>query len=291
MKKLVFLAIMLIQFVLPAQNYQLEIRLVDANVGYPTGDWSNNYPATSNDSGLNSIFTTYNAISYIPGNGQTYITQYIDRTHFVQCTGCDVNAFEQALINYSAVVENINHCELNTVNALYVLLISLDNGTNTGTTTSEGIVITDNAELNIIFEDFKVMYYEQAFPSSQNQTLLRVYTAACDCDARLLKPVLELETETIEDVEGPLGIVFLANEDFENLDFEFYPNPVGDNIIINSKEDIESFELFNLLGQSMFKADTEEQLKSDILLLSSGNYLLKVITKSGATETFRLLKK
>ena len=79
-----------------------------------------------------------------------------------------------------------------------------------------------------------------------------------------MKAVLELEIETISGVEGPLGLAVLANEEFEHLDFQFYPNPVGDNIIINSSEEIESFELINLLGQSMFKADTEEQLKSQI---------------------------
>ena len=166
MKKLVFFAIMLVQFVVMAQVYQLEIRLVDANVGYPTGDWSNGYPATSNDSGLNTIFTTYNATGYIPGGGQTYIPQYIDRTHFVKCDGCDINAFEQDLVNYSAVVENINHCEVDTVNALYTVLVNLNNGTNTGMTTPDGIVITNNAALNLIFEDFKVMYYEIAFPGT-----------------------------------------------------------------------------------------------------------------------------
>jgi hypothetical protein len=77
----------------------------------------------------------------------------------------------------------------------------------------------------------------------------------------------------------------------ERLDFSFYPNPVDDTIIINSSEDIASFELVSLLGQSMFKVATEEQLNFHISLVSQGNYFLKVVTSNGATDTFRLLKK
>jgi hypothetical protein len=91
------------------------------------------------------------------------------------------------------------------MNALYARLITLDNGINTGNTTPDGAVIKDNDDLNVIFEDFDVLYYERAFSTIQNPDLQRVYVASCDCDAGQLKLVLELETETIELVDGPLG--------------------------------------------------------------------------------------
>jgi hypothetical protein len=269
------------------QEYQIEIRLVDENIGYPTGDPIPGYDAVSSDPGLNDIFEAYQATAYYPG--YNYIPQWDNRTHFILCDGCDINAFEQALIDYSSVVENTIQCQPYTMNALYVKLITLNNGTNTGNTTPDGVVITDNDDLNRIFEDFQVLYYEQSFPSIPS--LARVFTTACDCNASELKLTLELETETIELVDGPLGYAILDVEENQKLDFSFYPNPVDDTIIINSSEDIASFELVSLLGQSMFKVATEEQLNFHISLISQGNYFLKVVTSNGATDTFRLLKK
>ena len=66
---------------------------------------------------------------------------------------------------------------------------------------------------------------------------------------------------------------------------------MDDTIVINSSEEIASFELINLLGQSLFKVNTEEKLNFHISSVSVGNYFLKVISNSGTTDTFRLLKK
>ncbi|GHC58060.1 T9SS type A sorting domain-containing protein [Ulvibacter litoralis] len=288
MKKYIFLAVVLSNFLLFGQQYQIELRLVDATVGYPIGNPIPGYTPESNDSGLNDIFAAFDASVYYPG--YSYIPEWYDRTHFILCDGCDINAFEQALMNYSSVIENTIQCAPHTMNALYVKLITLDNGTNTGTTTSSGAVITDNDDLNIIFEDFDVLYFEPAFPSGGTQ-FERTYIAACDCNASELKPLLELETETIELVEGPLGYAILANEEFEALDFQFYPNPVEDKLIINSTEDITSFEVLNLLGRTLFKVSTEEKLNAMISSLSSGPYFLKVTANRGVSETFKLLKK
>jgi hypothetical protein len=287
MKKIIFFIVLMSGLLSFGQEYQIEIRLVDENIGYPTGDPIPGYDAVSNDSGLNDIFETYQATAYYPG--YNYIPQWDNRTHFILCDGCDINAFEQALTDYSSVVENTIQCEPYRMNALYVKLITLNNGTNTGTTTPDGVVITDNAELNVIFEDFGVLYYEQSFPSIPS--LERVFTTACDCNASELKLILELETDTIELVDGPLGYAILDVEENQKLDFSFYPNPFDDTIIINSSEDIASFELVNMLGQSMFKVATEEQLNFHTSSVSQGNYFLRVITTSGATDTFRLVKK
>ena len=123
--------------------------MVDENIGYPTGDPIPGYDAVSSDPGLNDIFEAYQATAYYPG--YNYIPQWDNRTHFILCDGCDINAFEQALIDYSSVVENTIQCQPYTMNALYVKLITLNNGTNTGNTTPDGVVITDNDDLNRIY--------------------------------------------------------------------------------------------------------------------------------------------
>ncbi len=64
MKKNILLFLLFASFGMLAQEYQIQLRLVDGNVGYPTGDPMGNYLAVSNDAGLNTIFDTYGADHY-----------------------------------------------------------------------------------------------------------------------------------------------------------------------------------------------------------------------------------
>jgi hypothetical protein len=285
MTNLLLLVTFLSAFALFGQEYQIEIRLVDENIGRPGSNSGQNYPAESNDVGLNNIFSAFNATHYYPGHN--YIEQWRDRTHFVICEGCDINAFEQALIDYSSVVENTIQCPPGTQNALYVRLISLDNGTNTGNTTPEGIVITDNEDLNLIFVNYSVMYYESSF--GPPNPFPRLFTAACDCNASELLPILEAETETIESVTQ-LGYVILDVSDNEKLDFEMFPNPVDDVVSIQTTEDIKSFEIFNMLGQTMGKVTSIAALNTTIPVLKAGIYFLRINTFEGVTGVYRFIK-
>lgn len=152
MKINILLLLLFASFGTLAQEYQIQLRLVDANVGYPTGDPWNNQPAVSNDSGLNAIFDTYGADNYYWGTNP--VPEWEGRTHFVTCYGCDINQLEQALDNYSSVIEHTVQNEPGYIaNALYVKLVSLENGYNTGNTTPEGIVMTNNTTINSIFID------------------------------------------------------------------------------------------------------------------------------------------
>ncbi|AFL82032.1 hypothetical protein Aeqsu_2577 [Aequorivita sublithincola DSM 14238] len=285
MKKITLFVLLFANFALFAQKYQIQLRLVDGNIGYPTG----NSNAPSNDPSLNAIFGTYGITGYLGGTNP--VPDWEFRTHFVLCTGCDINALKQALDNYSTVVENTVQNEPGYIaNALYVKLIDLDNGYNTGDVTPEGIVITNNSVLNTIFVDHTVLYFEPAFPGIQNPELKKVFQLGCDCMAVDLGPVLEAEPEIIEDTERQ-GYAVLAVADSEKLDFQFYPNPVENAIIIDSSERITSFEIINPLGQSIFKGNSNANINSFLPSLSIGNYLLKVATVSGKIQIVRFMKK
>lgn len=289
MKKITLLIILFGSIAAFSQEYQIQLRLVDAEVGYPTGDPLDNYPAISNDNGLNAILNTYGADHYYPGYNP--VPDWEFRTHFVTCVGCDINQLEQALDNYSSVIEHTVQNEPGLIaNSLYVKLVDLNNGNNTGNTTPEGIVITNNAVLNAIFVDYTVLYFEQAFPNFQDPELRKIFQLGCDCSAADLKPILDAETTIIEYTERQ-GYAILGTEDLKDMDFKIYPNPVGDKVVIDSSEKITSYEIYNTLGQSIFKATSEENLNAFLPSLSSGMYLFNLVTESGKRQNLRFLKK
>ncbi len=192
--------------------------------------------------------------------------------------------------NYSSVIEHTVQNEPGYIaNALYVKLVDLENGYNTGDTNPEGIVITNNTTLNTIFVDYNVLYFEQAFPN-MNPELQKVFQLGCDCKAVDLGPILEDETDIVENTERQ-GYAILGIESLDKLDFQFYPNPVEDNIVINSSEKIVSYEIITAIGQSIFKGNSSDNINQYLPSLPTGTYLLRVMTDSGKQQTFRFIKK
>lgn len=290
MKRITFFLSFLIGLIGIAQEYQIEIRLVDAEVGYPIGqpDVPPYYEAVSNDVGLNTIFEIHSATNYYPG--YNIIPEYEDRTHWVLCNGCDINQFEEDLLAYSSVIENAFQSEVGyTSNEMYVQLLDLNNGNPIGET-PEGNIITTNEELNILFENFTVFHFEQAFPGSGNPDLLRVFYLGCDCFAWELQPELDSLVEVIESTSR-LGYVILDIDDNSELDFKFYPNPLENELKIETPETITSYNLFNLSGLQIVSTQTLEELNNHIPLLSSGMYLLSVTTESNRVGNYKILKK
>ncbi|MEL0457597.1 LamG-like jellyroll fold domain-containing protein [Flavobacteriaceae bacterium SZ-1-7] len=78
----------------------------------------------------------------------------------------------------------------------------------------------------------------------------------------------------------------LGTEDFANQQIEVYFSNEHNNIVINnpSSKLIESIEMFNLLGQSLFKFQTNTNnnyLEYNASQISPSNYVLKIETESG----------
>lgn len=105
-----------------------------------------------------------------------------------------------------------------------------------------------------------------------------------------LQPILEAETEVVENTERQ-GYAILGIEDLESPNFQFYPNPVEDNIVINSSEKIRSYEIITAIGQSVFKGNSSDNINQYLPSLPTGTYLLRVMTDSGKQQTFRFIKK
>lgn len=75
---------------------------------------------------------------------------------------------------------------------------------------------------------------------------------------------------------------------FTKNTISIYPNPTGELLNIQSQEKIESAELFNSLGQSVLKSNSNQLNLSQ---LQNGIYILKAVLSSGRMQTFKVFKK
>lgn len=72
----------------------------------------------------------------------------------------------------------------------------------------------------------------------------------------------------------------LSTKNYNAFDFAVYPNPVKDNITINTQEPLRSVEIYNLLGKTVFTAE-KIQKSIDISSLDKGLYILKLTSEKG----------
>lgn len=83
----------------------------------------------------------------------------------------------------------------------------------------------------------------------------------------------------------------LSSSEHTIIDFNYYPNPVVDQLHFNSKNTIDNIKLYNLLGQNVLNQNINNNSGSiDLRHLSKGMYLAE-ITSGGATTTAKILKK
>lgn len=103
---------------------------------------------------------------------------------------------------------------------------------------------------------------------------------------------LELYKETgLSNITGIVSVHdLLSNIEFENQgEINIYPNPVKDNLQIETSTKIEKIELFDILGQKLnsYNSDTKNLNLSD---KSKGVYILKIQLKNGKMETKKIIK-
>ena len=86
-------------------------------------------------------------------------------------------------------------------------------------------------------------------------------------------------------------VAALSNENFAFTNFNFYPNPVKDNLKISNNSIIDSIEIVSLLGQKIISKNVNA-LETEINLseLSSGIYFVKV-GSLGLEKSFKIIKK
>jgi len=92
-------------------------------------------------------------------------------------------------------------------------------------------------------------------------------------------------------ITGNYNFVGLLNTNtFNNAGLSYYPNPTTTNWNFNSKESIDSIEIIDVLGKTIFKtSDKSETIVIDAAQFNSGVYFAK-ITIANAIQTVKLIK-
>lgn len=83
----------------------------------------------------------------------------------------------------------------------------------------------------------------------------------------------------------------LGTPSVDNADFRVYPNPTSDILNLSHTGNINSVEVFNLLGQQVFaKAVNQNEYVLNMSDLPAGTYLIR-LSSEGASKTVKVLKK
>ena len=83
----------------------------------------------------------------------------------------------------------------------------------------------------------------------------------------------------------------LATSTFDQTGFVVYPNPTQNVLNVSAQLNIETVEIFNLVGQQVFgKEINQTNYTLDLSSLPSGTYLVRA-TSGGASKTVKVLKK
>ena len=85
---------------------------------------------------------------------------------------------------------------------------------------------------------------------------------------------------------GPLGI-----DDYTEMDFTYYPNPLNDQLTIKAQRNVENVTVFNMLGQVVLRQSPNSlECVVNMAEMQTGAYFVR-ISIGNTIETVRVLKK
>ena len=88
----------------------------------------------------------------------------------------------------------------------------------------------------------------------------------------------------------PCGV--LNNPKVDKLKLNVYPNPTNNIINIQTDESLESYQVFNMLGQEILNGNFEAMHPTiSLAKLAQGTYFVKVKTLNNTEGTFKVIKK
>ncbi|QBZ99023.1 T9SS type A sorting domain-containing protein [Flavobacterium sangjuense] len=268
----------------------VEIRLVDYNIGSPIYVWDEFYIHslnTSNDAGLNAIFTTYGITNYENNEVHPY-GPYAGRIKNIR--GNVSQQFIDALTAYSSVIESVHITNgMEFTDALRLQLADLTIGSPVGT--SGGVIVTNDPGLNAIFQTYNVFFYTQSYPSSTVNNILRYYTVVCNCDKNLLNAALSSYSTVVSTTELYNGGVMLSNPQFEKSKAIISPNPFSDIFDIETKQTIINYSITDITGKTIASTSSKSDLDNQSSQLSAGMYILNLSFDNGQTANYKLIKK
>ncbi|PTX62342.1 putative secreted protein (Por secretion system target) [Kordia periserrulae] len=92
-----------------------------------------------------------------------------------------------------------------------------------------------------------------------------------------------------DNVTASFTYATLSNESFETTpNFTMYPNPVKNELFINSENDIQKVEIFNITGQRILEANNSKRINTSSL--RNGIYMVKLTSENGGVSVKKLIK-
>lgn len=286
MKKLL-LFLFVIQFGYSQEG--IEIRLVNPNVGYAViyNEFLPNQYHASNDAGLNSILSNYGYPIYEEKVAHPY-PPFEGRIMRVYSTSNQLFADLQA---YSSVIEVVRFSDYTIFSdAASLELLNADIGVPTGFDTNN-IVLTNDDDLNTIFQNHNVFYYEKMFPSITTGVLAKVYSLVCNCEVNALIADLDNYESVIEYAENYTSAILSNNEILKEQKVVVSPNPFSTVLTIQANEAITTYSLNDLSGKELVATTSKSVLDAVCSHLNSGVYFLNLQFENGSAGNYKIVKK
>lgn len=242
--------------------------------------------ASASDVGLVNILNAHDVTNFLSKAGHPYpaIQDCIYQTD----GGDNLNSLLADLLNYSSVVESAVIIDASGFpDCCTAQLLDMNIGIPIGF--ADNIVLTNDTQLNVIFQNFNVYFDAQTYPSSTWPDTLRYYSLACNCDAELLRDALEAYTAVIETTE-PNGAAYLSLNDNVRTPLKIYPNPFEFSLEIESAHEVGNYSLIDVSGKLVINTPDYISMQNDLQNLKSGIYILKLYFKEGFFETRKMVK-
>jgi hypothetical protein len=120
-------------------------------------------------------------------------------------------------------------------------------------------------------------------------------------DEELTEPLSEnhiIENNTTYYVTQTLGactsealavtVSTLGVSDFQKMKIKLYPNPTSGLLYIETSQEIQSYEVYNLIGQQLLKGSFTDSI--DMKDISKGTYIIRLTTPNGEVITEKVIK-
>ena len=83
----------------------------------------------------------------------------------------------------------------------------------------------------------------------------------------------------------------VSTKEFNSINVSVYPNPTNDIVNIETQETLQSYEVYNVLGQQVQKGTFSSNNQLNLHAATAGTYFIKVTTTQGSTATVKVVKK
>lgn len=264
----------------------IEVKLVDPNIGVALYNQN-----ISNDTGLNTILTANNVVTYEYKGGNPfdnspkYINIYNSSNDFTNTT------LLTQLQNYSTVIESASFCSNAYFNnMLMIQLVNNTTGTQTGT---NGILVTTNdIGLNQIFQNHNIVEMLQAFPAAPEWDSLNKYYYIRSSNTNLenLKITLQNYNSVIQSVDYVPAAYLLENESFDKTKTTIYPNPFQSELNIETDKTISSYEVVDISGKTIINTTNKIDFNNSLSQLNCSLYILQLSYDDDTNSSHKIIK-